>query len=182
MKTLIDLLPLALFLAVMKLVNIYAATVVLMVSCTALMVYYWVSTRRLPKMHAIVAVLSCVFGGLTLYFRNPEFIKIKFSLVYVLMAAGMLASHFIGDKVLLARIPQDALKLPDSVWRRMSLAWIFYFLALAAVNLYIAENFSDAFWGNFKLASAFFPMVFMLMQAPFLARYLESDPENDHAR
>lgn len=182
MKTLIDLLPLALFLAVMKLVNIYAATVVLMVSCTALMVYYWVSTRRLPKMHATVAVLSCIFGGLTLYFRNPEFIKIKFSIVYVLMAAGMLASHFIGDKVFLARIPQDALKLPDSVWRRMSLAWIVYFLVLAAVNLYIAENFSDAFWGNFKFASAFFPMVFMLMQAPFLAPYLESDPENDHAR
>ena len=182
MKTLIDLLPLALFLAVMKIFNIYAATVVLMVSCTALVVYYWIRTRRFPKMHAVTAALSLVFGGLTLYLRNPEFIKIKFSAVYLLMATGMLASHFTGGKVLLARIPQDALKLPDAVWRRISLAWILYFLTIAAVNFYIAENFSDSVWGNFKIASAFFPMVFMLLQVPFLTRYLEPDPENDHAR
>jgi intracellular septation protein len=181
MNALIDLLPLLLFLAALKIFNIYVATVALMVSCTALAAYYWVRRGRLPKMHAITAVLSWVFGGMTLYFRNPEFIKIKFSVVYVLMAAAMLASHFMGDRVLLARIPQDVLKLPDAVWRRMSLAWIIYFLAIAAVNFYIAENFSDAVWGNFKFASAFFPMVFMLLQAPFLARYLETEPESDHA-
>jgi intracellular septation protein len=182
MNALIDLLPLALFLAVLKLVDIYAATMVLMASCVALVGYHWIRTRRLPKMHLATAVLACVFGGLTLYFRNPEFIKLKFSLVYMLMAAVMLVSHFVGDKVLIQRIPQDALKLPDPVWRRISLAWVLYFLTLALVNWYIAENFSEKVWGNFKFASAFFPVVFMLLQAPFLAPYLEPDPKNDHAR
>jgi len=182
MNALIDLLPLALFLAVLKLVDIYAATVVLMVSCVALVAYHWVLARKPPKMHLVTAVLACVFGGMTLYFRNPEFIKLKFSVVYLLFAAAMLSSHFFGDKVLIQRIPQDALKLPDAVWRRMSLAWIGYFAVLAAVNWYIAENFSEKAWGNFKFASAFFPVVFMLCQAPFLASYLEPDPKNDHAR
>jgi intracellular septation protein len=182
MNALIDLLPLALFLAVLKLVDIYVATEVLMASCIALVLYHWVQTRKLPKMHLVTAVLACVFGGMTLYFRNPEFIKLKFSIVYLLFAAAMLSSHFFGDKVLIQRIPQDALKLPDPVWRRMSLAWIGYFVALAAVNWYIAEHFSEKAWGNFKFASAFFPVVFMLAQAPFLAPYLEPDPKNDHAR
>jgi intracellular septation protein len=182
MNALLDLLPLALFLAVMKLVDIYAATVVLMVACVALVPYHWVRTRQLPMMHLVTALLACVFGGMTLYFRNPEFIKLKFSIVYLLFAGAMLLSHFVGDKVLLQRIPQDALKMPDAVWRRMSLAWIGYFLVLAVVNWYIAENFSEKVWGNFKFASAFFPVVFMLLHAPFLAPYLEPDPKNDHAR
>lgn len=182
MNALIDLLPLALFLAVLKLVDIYAATVVLMGSCVALVAYHWVRTRALPKMALATAVLACVFGGMTLYFRNPEFIKLKFSIVYLMFGAVMLLSHFVGDKVMIQRIPQDALKLPDAVWRRMSWAWIGYFLFLAVVNWYIAENFSEKVWGNFKFASAFFPVVFMLAQAPFLAPYLEPDPKNDHAR
>lgn len=182
MNTVIDLLPVALFLAVLKIYNIYAATVVLMVACSLTVLISWVRTRKLPKMQLITAILAVVFGGFTLYLRNPEFIKIKFSVVYALMAIAMLGSHFIGDRVLLARIPQDAIKLPEKVWRRMSLAWIVYFLLLACVNLYIAEHFSDAVWANFKFVCFFLPVIFMLLQAPFLARYLESDPENDHAR
>lgn len=183
MNQIIDLLPLAAFVGAWALSNIYTATIVLMVSCVALAIYRWINSRSLPKMHVATAVLACVFGGLTLYFRNPEFIKLKFSLVYLLIAVTMLTSHFVSDKVLIQRIPQDALKLPNAVWRRVSLAWIAYFVALAGVNWYIAENFSEKVWFSFKfLASTLLPVVFMLAQAPFLAPYLEPDPKNDHAR
>lgn len=182
MNALIDLLPVVLFGAAYFLRGIYTATAVLIAACFAVVLISWLRTRKVPKMQLFTALLAAVFGGMTIYLHNPEFIKIKFSLVYLLFAIAMLGSHFIGDKVLLARIPQDAIKLPDAVWRRLSLAWVIYFLLLAAVNLYIAENFSEAFWVKFKLACVFLPVVFMLLQAPFLARYLESDPENDHAR
>lgn len=182
MNALIDLLPLALFIGVLKLYNIYAATEVLMAACIAATAIQWPRLRQPPKMQLLTTAMVIVFGGLTLYLRNPEFIKIKFSLVYLLLAGMMLGSHFIGDKVLLARIPQSEIQLPDPVWRRLSLAWIGYFLVLAGVNFYIAENFSDKAWANFKFASMFMPLVFMLLQAPFLVRYLEPDPKDDHAR
>jgi len=182
MNALIDLLPVVLFGAAYFLRGIYTATAVLIVACFAVVLISWLRTRKVPKMQLVTALLAAVFGGMTIYLHNPEFIKIKFSLVYLLFAIAMLGSHFIGDKVLLARIPQDAIKLPDAVWRRLSLAWVIYFLLLAGVNLYIAEHFSEAFWVKFKLACVFLPVVFILLQAPFLARYLESDPENDHAR
>jgi intracellular septation protein len=182
MNALIDLLPVVLFGIAYFLRGIYAATAVLIVACFGVVLVSWLRTRRVPKMQLFTALLAAVFGGMTIYLHNPEFIKIKFSLVYLLFAVALLGSHFIGDKVLLARIPQDAIKLPDAVWRRVNLAWVLYFLFLAGLNLYIAENFSEAFWVKFKLACVFLPVVFILLQAPFLARYLESDPENDHAR
>ena len=182
MNALIDLLPVVLFGIAYFLRGIYAATAVLIVTCFGVVLVSWLRTRSVPKMQLFTAVLAAVFGGMTIYLHNPEFIKIKFSLVYLLFAVALLGSHFIGDKVLLARIPQDAIKLPDAVWRRVNLAWVLYFLFLAGLNLYIAENFSEAFWVKFKLACVFLPVVFILLQAPFLARYLESDPENDHAR
>jgi intracellular septation protein len=182
MNTFIDLLPMALFGAAYFLRGIYAATAVLIAACFGVVLFYWLRTRRVPKMQLVTALLAAVFGGMTIYLHNPEFIKLKFSLVYVLFGAVLLGSHFIGDKVLLARIPQDAIKLPDAIWRRLNLAWVIYFLFLAGLNLYIARNFSEAFWVKFKLACVFLPVVFILLQAPFLARYLESDPESDHAR
>lgn len=182
MNALIDLLPVVLFGAAYFLRGIYTATAVLIVACFAVVLISWLRTRKVPKMQLFTALLAAVFGGMTIYLHNPEFIKIKFSLVYLLFAIFLVGSHFVGDKVLLARIPQDAIKLPDAVWRRLSLAWVIYFLLLAGVNLYIAENFSEAFWVKFKLACVFLPVVFILLQAPFLARYLEPDSENDHAR
>jgi intracellular septation protein len=178
----IDLLPVLLFVAAYFLRGIYAATAVLIVACFGVLLLSWIRTRKVHKMQLVTALLAAVFGGMTLWLHNPDFIKIKFSVVYVLLASAMLFSHFVGDKVLLARIPQDALKLPDPVWRRMSLAWIIYFLVLAGVNLYVAQHFSEAVWVKFKFACLFLPVVFMLLQAPFLAPYLEPDPKNDHAR
>jgi intracellular septation protein len=182
MNALIDLLPLAAFIGGYFTGGIYAATGALIVACVVSAGLLWLRTRKPPKMQLITAAMAIVFGGMTLWLHNPDFIKLKFSLVYLLFAAALLGSHFVGDKVLLARIPQDVLKLPDALWRRVNIAWIFYFLLLAAVNLYIARNFSEAIWVKFKLACIFLPVVFMLLQAPFLAPYLETDPKNDHAR
>ena len=155
MNALIDLLPLVVFWVVLKLTDIYQATMVLMGGYALVVVYHWLRQKRPPKMHLVTAAMIEIFGALTLYFRNPEFIKIKFSLAYILTAAAMLSSHFIGDKVLLARMTQGEINLPDKLWRRMSLAWISFFLLLAGVNFYIAENYSDGAWANFKLASVF---------------------------
>ena len=182
MNQMIDLLPVLLFGAAYFLSGIYTATAVLIASCFGLLLYSWLRTRKVNKMQLITALLAAVFGGMTLWLRNPEFIKIKFSVVYVLFAGAMLFSHFVGGKVLIQRIPQEVLRMPDAVWRRVSLAWIGYFLVLAGVNLYVAENFSEAVWVKFKLACLFLPVVFMMAQAPFLAPYLEPDPKNDHAR
>ncbi len=155
----------------------------LIASCFAVVVVQWLRTRRIPRVQLVTAILAGLLGGLTLWYRDPQFIKFKPTALYGLFAVALLASHFIGDKVLLARIPQDAIKLPDAVWRRVNLAWVLYFLFLAGLNLYIAENFSEAVWVKVKaFGFSLLMFVFLIAHAPFLMRYLEKHPKGGDAR
>ena len=98
MNALLDLLPVVLFGIAYFLRGIYTATAVLIVACFALVLLTWLRTRRVPKMQLFTAVLAAVFGGMTIYLHDPEFIKLKFSLVYLLFAVALIGSHFVGDK------------------------------------------------------------------------------------
>ncbi len=66
------------------------------------------------------------------------------------------------------------LSLPDPVWTRLNLAWGLFFVAMGAVNLYVAFNFPLAFWVNFKLFGFLGLMiVFIIAQSIYLGRYLK---------
>lgn len=176
MNTILDLAPALLFFGAYASLGIYPATAVLIVSLFALVAVYWFKDKRLHKMHLLTAVVAAVFGGLTLYLRNPEFIKLKPTVVYGLIAIVLLFSQFIGKKVLLARIPQTALVMPDHVWRRVNLAWVVFFVFCAALNLYIAHAFSERVWVEFNVFGfTVLTMLFLLAHAPFLSRYLPKD-------
>ena len=43
------------------------------------------------------------------------------------------------------------LTLPDAVWSRVTWGWVLFLVAMGAVNLYVAENFTTDAWVNFKV-------------------------------
>ena len=156
--------------------GIYQATTVLIVSLFAVVALHWFWKRELHKMHLGVAIVAGVLGGLTLYLRDPLFIQYKPSAVYGVFALVLLGSHFIGDKVLLARIPQKAISLPDPLWRKINLAWSAFFLFCALINIYVAYQYSETTWVQFKTFG--FPLLmfaFMLGHLPFVSRYLPKE-------
>lgn len=176
MKFLLDFAPALLFFGAYYLAGIYTATIVLMVSLFLLVAVYWFKDGKLHKAHLATALIAAVLGGLTLYVRNPAFIQYKPSAVYLAFALALVGSHFIGDKVLLARIPQDAIRLPEALWRKLNLAWAAFFVGCAALNLYVAANFSEAIWVQFKtFGFTILMFVFLVAHAPFLKDHL--DPE-----
>ncbi|MCK9195080.1 MAG: septation protein IspZ [Nevskia sp.] len=182
MNALIDTIPALLFVGVYAFYGLYPATAVLIAACIALVIYTWVRTRRMPKMQLAIAVVVTVLGGLTLWLHDPDFVKFKPTAIYAAFGAALLSSHFFGDKVLLARLPQQMIVMPDAVWRRVNAAWGIYYLLLAAVNFYIAKNFSEATWVTWKFISfTVLPFVFLLLHAPFLSRYLVTEPNHDDA-
>lgn len=177
MNSLVEFLPALLFFAAYIAKGIYVATAVLIVALFAVVAFYWFKDHRLHKLYLITAIVAGIFGGLTLYLRDPWFIKLKPTIAYGLIAAIFLGSHFIGERVLLARIPQKAIRLPDPVWRRVNLAWVVFFAFCAILNLYIALNFSESVWVNFNVFGfTALTFVFLLAHAPFLMRYLADDP------
>lgn len=180
MKFLLDYAPALLFFAAYFLSgrDIYLATTVLIVAAVALVLVYRVWQKRWHKSHLVVAVLATVLGGLTLAIHDPVFIKLKPTAVYAVFALALLGSHFIGERVLLARIPQQVFNFPEAVWRRINLAWALFFLGCAALNWYVASNFEEATWVNFKMFGfTALTFVFLVAHAPFLARYLPQDQQ-----
>jgi intracellular septation protein len=172
-KFLLDYAPALLFFAAYFLYDIYVATAALMVSAILLVLVYRVWQKRWHKSHLVVAVLATVLGGLTLLIQDPVFIKFKPSAVYGVFALALLGSHLVGERVLLARIPQQTFTFPEPVWRRINFAWGLFFLACAALNWYVAGHYDEATWVKFKtFGFTALTFVFLLAHAPFLSRYL----------
>ena len=74
----------------------------------------------------------------------------------------------------------DKVALSVKVWNHVNLAWSLYFAALGVVNLYVAFNYSTDTWVNFKLfGTTGMMLVFVLLQAMVLSKYVEEDKENN---
>ena len=176
MKFLLDLFPALAFFAAYSMGGIYVATGVLIASTFALVLVYWLWKREIHKMHLVTAIIVAIFGGMTLYVHNPAFIKFKPTALYAVFSIALLLSHVIGDKVLLQRIPQTTLYMPDVVWRRINLAWALFFAFCALLNLYVAANYDEATWVKFKtFGFSVLMFVFMLAHVPFVARYMPQE-------
>lgn len=176
MKMLLDYSPLAIFFAAYSLGGIYVATGALMASLWVAFLLHRAVLGSWSKTYLWVALLATVLGALTLYLRDPGFIKLKPTIIFGALSLALLGSHFVGDKVLLARMPQQLVVAPDAVWRRLNFAWGLYFAACAALNLYVAHHFSEATWVKFKVVGfTALSFVFALAQAPVLSRYIVAE-------
>jgi intracellular septation protein len=156
--------------------GIYVAVAVLMGVMLLTTAFEWLRAKKPPKVSIAMTALICVLGALTLWLRDPSFIKFKPTAIYGAFSLALLGSHLIGDKVLMARMPQQMIALPDPVWRRVNFAWAVFFAVCAILNLYVAANYSEAAWVKFKtFGFTALMFAFMLAHAPFLSRYVTPD-------
>ena len=180
MKQLLDLLPAAAFFVGWLVYDIYVATGAVIVALFAVVAIYWLAYRRLHKMHLFAAVAAGIFGSLTLLLRDPVFIQYKPSLVYTCFALVLAGSHFLGDRVLLQRMPQKALVMPDTHWRRLNAAWALFFLGIAALNMIVVHTQTEAVWVHFRTwGYSVLTMSFLAACLPFVARYLQQDEASE---
>jgi intracellular septation protein len=119
--------------------------------------------------------LVVVLGAATVYFHSETFIKWKPTALYWVMAAALWVSQTLLGRNLLKALLKD-LELPDPVWRRLNAAWVLFFGAMGALNLWVAYSFSTAAWTNFKVFGATgLMLVFTLAQGVYLMRHLPED-------
>jgi intracellular septation protein len=175
MQLLFDLLPVLLFFVAYKLADIYVATAVLIVGVLIQTLVSWIRHRKVSPMLLTSAVLVLVFGGLTLLVHDATFIKWKPTIVNWLFAAAFLASQFMKGPTIVQRLMGEQMKLePPSLWTRLNAMWVAFFAVVGALNLYVAFNFSEAAWVNFKLFGLMgLTVVFALAQGVWLARKTE---------
>lgn len=100
-------------------------------------------------MQLITFAIVAVFGGMTLFFHDDNFIKWKVTIIYALFAIGLLVSDFLGKPVIKGMLSKE-ITVPDSVWKRVNLAWV-GFAVCAALNIYVAYELPLDVWVNFKV-------------------------------
>ncbi len=174
MKTLIDLAPIVLFFIFYKMYDIYVATGALIAAVGVQNIVHYKLDGKFNKSHLISFALLFVLGGATLLLRDPDFIKWKVSVVNWLFGVILLGNFFIGKELLIKKMMSQAFNVKDdNIWKKVNIAWIFFFAFVGVLNLFVAFNYDEATWVNFKLFGLTGLMfAFIIMQAIFLNKYV----------
>jgi intracellular septation protein len=152
------------------------ATVVVVLAIAFQVGWLLVRRKKVGNILWITLVTALIFGGATVWFHNPTFIKWKFSIVYWAMGTGFLVSQHLFGKNIIQGLISDGIKLSDSGWMKLNLAWAAFFFFLGTLNICIAYAFSENFWFNFKLfGSTGLIVLFAIAQAVVLARPAADD-------
>ena len=179
MKLLFDFFPILLFFIAYKLFDIYVATAVAIGATFLQIGFSWFKTRKVATMQWVTLAVILVFGGLTLYLHDEQFIKWKPTVINWLFGAAFLVSQVFGEQTAIERMLGSNLTLPKPVWRRLNLLWVSFFLVMGSANLYVMSHFDRDTWVNFKLFGMLgLTLVFIVLQSFYLSRYM-TEPDSE---
>ncbi len=208
MKFLFDLFPLIAFFAAFKLGGMYEAathdfvqqylsgfvsgglikadqapwilaTLVGIIATACQVSYLLLRGRKVDGMLWLSLFIFVVFGGASIYLHDDFFLKWKPTLIYWLSGLALLLAHARFNKNLIRKTMEAQVQLPDAVWNQLLAAWIIFFGAIGALNLFVAfvlYKGDMAAWVSFKAFGAtgiFF--AFIVAQTLFLAKHIKED-------
>ena len=181
LKFALELGPLALFFLAYWKFGIMPATGVMVAAVLASLVVSYVKLRRVPIMPLVTAAIVVVFGGLTFYFNDTTFIKMKPTVLYSLFAAALVFG-LVFRRPILQVMFDGALNLTEAGWRILSWRWAVFFVFLAALNEYVWRHYSESAWVTFK-SFGFMPLTiaFALAQTPVILKHERKDAPTDEA-
>jgi len=176
-KLIVELGPLLVFFGVNALYGIFAGTGAFMVATVLSLGFAWWRYHKVPTMPLVSAVIVLVFGSLTLYLHDDTFIKLKPTIVYTMFAVLLLGGLVTGRPVL-AFLFGPVFHLTEEGWRKLTLRWAVFFIAMAVLNEFVWRNFSTDTWVSFKVFG-FLPITFLfaLAQVPLMQRYSTAEDE-----
>ncbi len=128
-------------------------------------------TGRLSVMQIATLVLVVTFGGLSIWFNDERFFKMKPTIIYLIFAA-ILGFGLMRGTSYLALAIDGALPLTPRGWMILTRRLTLFFAGLAVANEAIWRTQSDTAWVNFKtfgLPAALF--LFFLAQGGLMKRH-----------
>jgi intracellular septation protein len=131
----------------------------------------WALTGKLSKMQLMTAVLVVIFGGLSVWFNDERFFKMKPTMIY-LFFGGALGFGLMRGQSYLKSMMEGAMPLNDLGWMILTKRICLFFLTLAVANEVVWRTMSTDAWVNFKtfgLTAAVF--VFFMTQGKLMEEY-----------
>ena len=156
-----------------KQIPILIATAIAIVATFLQIGWVWMRHGKVDTMLWVSLGLIVVFGGATLWLHDATFIKWKPTVLYWLFAVTLLVSDFVFNKNIISVMMKGQVKLPAPVWRRLNLSWVLFFVSMGVLNLYVAFNYSESTWVNFKLFGFMgLMLVFIVLQGIMLSKHM----------
>ena len=174
-KILIDIGPLAVFFIFYTRSGLQASILPLMIATVIAVLFSYILEKKIPIMPTVGAGIVLIFGGLTIYFDNEIFIKMKPTIINLVFAVILYGGMLIR-KPFLKILLGAALKLEEEGWRILTNRWIGFFIALAILNEFVWRTQSTDMWVNFKVF-AILPItfIFTMTQFPLIKKYQIED-------
>lgn len=144
----------------------------------AAMAALWRLTGKLSRMQVFTAVLVVIFGGLTVWFNDERFFKMKTTIVYGMFAV-ILGVGLLQGRSYLAWVMAEFLPMRNEGWMILTRRLAGLFAALAVANEVVWRTMSTDAW--VKIETFAFPallFVFLMGQIMALQKYV-IDPDKD---
>tara|TARA_Y100000590_G_scaffold9460_1_gene11678 strand:- start:1895 stop:2434 length:540 start_codon:yes stop_codon:yes gene_type:complete len=174
-KLLIDIGPLAIFFVFYTRSDLKSAILPFMIATVIAVIFSYIIEKKIPIMPTAGAFIILVFGGMSIYFDNEIFFKMKPTIINILFA-GILYAGIIFNKPLLKYLLGTAIKLQDEGWDILTKRWVGFFIALAILNEIIWRTQSTDIWVNFKVFGILpITFLFTIFQFSIIKKYQVED-------
>lgn len=129
-------------------------------------------TGKISRMLMLSTILIVGFGSLTILFRDPVYVQIKPTVLYLFFGVVLLMG-WIRGKALLQWLLEAAFEgLDEAGWLKLSRNWGVFFLVLAVLNQALVHflTFGDWLWAKLWV---FMPLTFLFTfsQIPMLLKH-----------
>ena len=152
-----------------------AVTAVFVLIFAASILALWRLTGKISPMQVVTLVVVLFMGGLSVWFNDEHFFKMKPTIIYVFFAAA-LGVGLLQGKSYLKLVMEEALPMRTKGWMILTRRIAGFFVVLAVTNEVVWRNFSTETWVWFKVFGLTIAMfAFLIAQARLFTRYgLES--------
>jgi intracellular septation protein len=151
MKFLFDLFPVVLFFIFYKIYDIFIATGILMAATYLQIILLYLFKKKIEKVIIFTAIIVTIFGSMTIFFQNNVFIMWKPSIIYWAFGLIILFADKFYNRNLIEMSLGSQVKLKEKYWQHLSWSTVLFFIFLGFLNIYVAQNFNEDTWVNFKL-------------------------------
>lgn len=179
-KIIFDFLPLILFFVALKLGDIYIATKVAMAATVLQIIWLKVKRQRIEASHWLNLIVIVLFGGLTIYLQDDNFIKWKPTVLYWIFALIIAGALLISNNNLIKRLMGTQITLPEPVWTKLAYSWSAFFALMGILNLFVAFSgyFTIDQWATFKVFGLTILLIaFVIGQSLVLAKYMRDEEQ-----
>lgn len=153
--------------------GIYSATAALMLSTVLVLTAIGFWKRKLSKGQLGMLAMVLLLGGATLFWHNPLFLKWKPTALSWALAIAFAGTQKFSPQGLVERALGEQITLPKNIYARLSFLWAGYFLLLGTLNLFVAFQFSEAFWVKYKLWSMVSSPILAIISAFIVSPYIK---------